>query len=240
VFDQAQIISLSFLGLSLILFTYQSVYYGNHIRASIAVPLCIIALNYIGNMRVFFFLSFIAVGFHWSAIIGIFVGIFCKYLTSGKRLLGFYLVSLLLVLAGLAEIKVFLNLFSKIEYIGPKISLYLENGVETQVISIFTLSSFWVIFSTAMISCFTLSDKYIKYKAPIVLYTFIIVVLSFSPMLSMRYFSFLYLLSIPLFLYTFINKLGMTIGVGLLLILFSVISYIAFRSEAVRYTLGLS
>ncbi|MEY8241318.1 MAG: EpsG family protein [Cycloclasticus sp.] len=214
---------------------YEIVYFGNHIRASLAVPLSIIAIClYEKNDHKYWLLLCLATSIHYSALVILLyplLEICLKQKHGAKYLAG-----------GVGFTFLFINqlvdaaIISTDEYVEGKANIYLNGGLETAIKSIYLMSSTWVILLIAISSILNAGIK----KGKITLFFLILVlVTSYFPTISIRFFPFLLLSSVPGFVLFLINNFGVNKGVALVSLNVSLVTYIMFESETVIHTLGL-
>lgn len=215
---------------------YEIVYFGNHIRASIAIPLAIISVCYYEQREkkslVFFTL---ALSIHYSSIILILYPILDRVL---DRKLGVKYVLIASAFVYLAS-HLFIDLVLLVDedYLRQKSNLYLDGNVEAAITSIFSMSSTWVIFFIALASL--INTGVFKGK-PVFFFLIIILVFSSFPLISIRFYPFLLMLSVPGFIDLLINRLGISVGIFVTALSIILVTYIMFGSQSVIHTLGLA
>lgn len=214
---------------------YQIVYFGNQIRASLAIPLAVISICFYEVKNRNYWIYFVlAVGIHYSAFIIVLFPIFDLLLKNKSRIRILAIGSLLcfLFLSGFSD----LALQVGDEYVKKKAYLYMDGGLETSIKSIFLMSSTWVIVLIAIASL--LKTGISNGKIPL-FFIIIIFITSSHSIMAVRFFPFLLLTSIPGFIYLMIQLFGVNKGVVVLSLNIILVTYIMFESEAVIRTLGL-
>ncbi|WP_188729507.1 EpsG family protein [Pseudoalteromonas gelatinilytica] len=236
---------LVFFSLAAMLFTYMSVYYGNHVRASLAVPLAFMSVLYYikrdSVKAVLFFL--LAMSFHWSSLFIALYILIDKFIDTEKKIFIAYLLSCFTALVSsfvINELGSILSFFPQLSNFKDKVELYKSGTVASELTSIFSLSSFWAIFIVASIFILYRDPKNIRVRKLSLLFLILVMVFSFSPIMSVRYFSFLYVTSVLGFTSVFVNVFGKKVALMLLFLLFIILSFVVLTSESVRYTLGLN
>lgn len=224
-------------------YAYCLVYFGNHLRASIAIPICVLAMLLRLNGRSIFWPGvcfFVGFGMHLSTIF------FVPFLFVKKahslhnsvrfRLLVFILLALAWVL-GFYFFKFFNHELLSTEHFGLKNKLHLYINHEFNGFSIYGSVTFWFVTASVLsILVFGLSRIHLItfYNYGLVLFT------AQVPKVSERFLPFI-LTILPIALYVALRlRLGVKASVIIITILYALFGILVALTDSAAHTLGLN
>ncbi|MEY8200033.1 MAG: EpsG family protein [Colwellia sp.] len=223
---------------SIILFSllgsYIVVYLGNHVRASLAIPLVFIMFCWVGSQRRLATMSgIIALLFHFSSIFAF------PFLILRNKLNRSFWIAYILAMYLLSKfvLGVVLIVSPYLPFLGKKIELYFLFNKVAEFDSIFSLTNFKIL-SLLVGMIFVLKSNTIWARLSFYLYG-LILALSIVPQVSERIFPFL-MFVLPVALYDGLKLHFDNSMVALIMFLvFSLNLALVFSAESARYTLAL-
>ncbi len=224
-------------------YAYCLVYFGNHLRASIAIPLCVLAmLLQLQRRRTFWSVLclLLALGMHLSAIFFIPFIFLTKWLPSGNTLRFRLLLIAILFLIWISGMLFFSYFQSEnFEYgiLGIKNKVILYSTHNFNLDSIYESVMFWFITTSILISI-ALGVSRIHY---ISIYIYSLILFT-SPVakLSERFFPFILIL-LPLIFYISIRKhFDTKHSIAITSIVYAVYGILVSFTDSAIYTLGLN
>lgn len=212
---------------------YQLVYFGNHIRASVAIPIACVSLSLAGEKRLqSVLLMALAAGFHSSVLLLYPVLLYAMF--GHYKIHTFFLI-FIIGFIGASNIEYFYPLFSFLG-LDMKVNLYVSEKVETQIESIFLMSSTWVILLLGAVSTLVTNERYRVITSLLII---LVVALSVMPIVSVRYFPVLLLIAIPGVISVLDKYFGKRLSTIGLFFCICITNYVMLSSDSVKYTLGL-